>query len=304
MKNLNKIFLLFFSLMLLGSSAEAQFIKKLKDAASKGMENAVEKKVEEEAEKMMMRQLEKHLAGLYGDDAESRPINLDMNKIFAGIGEEVDTEDAYSFTGHMVLELISSDAKGKSTEPMKIKTFLSPSSDYTGMELFDPKNPTATTKMILDIKNKASIILMDGEDSKSSFAFKMDLDELDSLEEKSFEESEFKIQKTGNTKEILGFDCEEYLVQSEDGQGVYWITEEQIANSNSFLSSNSNLGSSKMQEKYARHFANAPKGNVMEMEYKMNEGEEVKMKVIDIQTSQPITFEMSDYPSMMQSTKQ
>ncbi|WP_075352316.1 DUF4412 domain-containing protein [Algoriphagus marinus] len=296
--------LLFSTLFGLSTTSEAQFIKKLKQAASQGMENAIEQKVEEEAQKMMARQLEKQLAGLYGEDAQGAPVNFDMNKILAGIGEEVPTADSYEFTGFVTMELETKDEKGKSMDPITMKSFLGQNSEYTGMEISDPKNPNTITIMIFDMENKASILLMENEETKNSFAYKLDFDDVLDETSVSVEESNFKIEKTGNTKDILGYTCDEYFVKSEDGQGTYWITEDLINGSNSFWSSNSPFASSKMQEKYADHFANMPKGNFMEMDFTSTDGSEVMMKVIDIQASQPKTFKMSDYPNMMQSMKQ
>jgi len=304
MKNIGIKTLLFFVLFGISTVSEAQFIKKLKKAASQGMENAIEQKVEEEAQKMMARQLEKQLAGLYGEDAQGAPVNFDMDKILAGIGEEVPTADSYEFTGFVTMELQTKDEKGKSMDPMTMKSYLGQNSEYTGMEISDPKNPSTITTMIFDMENKASILLMDNEETKNSFAYKFDFDEVLDDTSVSVEESNFKIEKTGNTKDILGYTCDEYFVKSEDGQGTYWITEELINGSNSFWSSNSPFASSKMQEKYADHFSNMPKGNFMEMDFTSTDGSEVMMKVIDIQVSQPKTFKMSDYPNMMQSMKQ
>lgn len=308
MKNLSKIsfFILFFLAASLQS--EAQFIKKLKQAATQGMENAVEKKVEIEAERMMARQLEKQLAGLFGENNSSSPVNFNMEELMAGFGENVPTEDSYSFSGFLVLELQTKDEKGKSGDPMNMKSYLSNSTEYTGMELLDPKNQNAVTNMIFDTKNKASILLMDNDGTKNSFVYKLDFDALvdESIAEAdlSMEEGDIEIKKTGNSKSILGYDCDEYSVKSEDGSGTYWISDKLIDGTNSFWSSGSPFSSSKMQEKYADHFANMPKGNFMEMDFKSTDGSEVQMKVIDIQASAAQTFKMSDYPNMMQAMKQ
>jgi|GEM_PF-2406870 hypothetical protein len=59
-----------------------------------------------------------------------------------------------------------------------------------------------------------------------------------------------------------------------------------------------------MQEKYADHFSNMPKGNFMEMDFQSANGSDVQVKVIDIQASLPQIFLMSAYPNMMQAMKQ
>jgi hypothetical protein len=304
MKILGIKILAFCLLFVLSTSAEAQFIKRLKNAASQGVGNAVERKVQLEAERMMTRQLEKQLAGLFGSDSARSPVNFNMDQILAGIGKQVPTADSYDFTGYVIMKLESKDEKGKTMDPMNMKSYLNESSEYTGMEITDPKNPGTITNMIFDMERNASILLMESEESKSSFAYKLDLgqviDDSDILEE----ELDYSVEKTGNTKDILGYSCEEYHMKSEDGEGNYWITEELINGSSSFWSSNSPFATSKMQEKYADHFANMPKGNFMEMDFKSTDGSEVIMKVVDIQASQATTFTMSEYPNMMQAMKQ
>jgi hypothetical protein len=304
MKHLGLKFVFIFSFVFITSTSDAQFIKKLKQSASQGMESAIERKVQLEAEKMMTRQLEKQLGGLFGADSTRSPINFDMEAILAGIGEQVPTAETYNFTGYIVMEIQTKDKKGETIEPMKMKLFLSESSNYTGMEITDPKNPGTITNMIFDMERKASILLMENKESKSSFAYKLDFDQVIDDSDILEEDLDYSIKKTGNTKDILGYSCEEYHMKSEDGEGNYWITEELINDSSSFWSGNSPFATSKMQEKYADHFANMPKGNFMEMDFKSTDGSEVIMKVVDIQASAPQIFLMSEYPNMMQARKQ
>ncbi len=291
--------------ILAGSSADAQFIKKLKNAASKGIENAAEKRMQIEAERFMARQLEKKLAGLYGDDGEPRPVNLDMEKMLGRLGEPVDTEDQYNFTGYFVMEMVTTDAKGKTSDPMEMTSLLGNSTDYTGMGLADPKRPDAETIMIFDMKNEASILLMDSEGEKSSFAFKLNNDDLmemaEAQSEDDLENGEVTMEKTGNTKDILGYSCEEFHVKSEDGEGYYWVTEEPIAGFTSFWGANNPMNKNQSNEKYAQYFKDMPKGNFMEMNYTTSEGDNIDMKVLEIEENSPQTFLMSEFPNLMDS---
>src|SRR5690606_8491963 len=134
--------------------------------------------------------------------------------------------------------------------------------EYTGMELVDPKNPETVTAMVFDVKNEASILFLDNKGSKSSFAYKMDLDTVNKTLENEIisdvNDMDITMEKTGKTKDILGYPCEEYHVKSEDGEGYYWITEESIVGYSSFWSSNSPMITSKAQAKYAERFKNMP----------------------------------------------
>ncbi|MEP0710854.1 DUF4412 domain-containing protein [Algoriphagus sp.] len=303
MKNLRISFTLLLSLITISFSAEAQFIKKIQNAANRGIENAIQQKVEEEATKITQKQLEKLFTDMYGTSENGTASGIDMNQIMKGLGEPVDTESSYDFSGHIVFELKSTDEKGKVADPILMKSYLAKSSDITGMELIDPKNPKAITALVFDKKNEASIVFLDNKGEKSSFAYKLDLDGMDeALDEEmadQIEDMDFTLEKTGKTKDILGYECEEYHVKNEDGEGYYWITEEPIGGYSSFWSSNSPLMSSKAQEKYADHFSNLPKGNFMELTYTSADSGTMEMKVTEINDSAAKSFTMAEYPNIM-----
>lgn len=307
MKNLIRSFIVLLFITSSSVSVEAQFIKKIQKAANRGVERAIQNKVEKEATKITEKQLEKVFSDMYGDDADGSSMGgLDMGKVLAGMGEPVDTQDEYAFFGHVVLEMISTDEKGKTADPVLFKSYLAKTDEYTGMELVDPKNPKATTAMVFDTKNQASVVFLDNKGEKSSFAYKMDFDDVNEMAEQEIDASidETTIEKTGKTKDILGYACAEYHVKNADGEGYYWVTEEPIGGYSSFWSSNSPMMNSKSKEKYAKHFGNLPKGNYMELTYTSEESGTVEMKVKEIDESAPIAFTMVDYPDIMNSMAQ
>ena len=303
---------LYYSLVLLFISsnsyfAEAQFIKKVQNAANRGIEKALEKKVEDEAAKMTEKQVEKIFSDMYGEDSVTSG-GFDMSSIMKGMGEPVDTESEYDFFGFLVMEITSTNEKGKTQDPVQIKSLLAEDSDYTGMEIQDPENPKASTTMIFDVKNQASILLLDNKGEKSSFAYKLDLDgikdEIDEQIEPEMMDQEMTLEKTGNTKDILGYKCDEYHMKSEDAEGYYWMTEEPIGGYNSFWGTNSPMTTAKTKENYAKYFKDLPKGNFMEMIYTSDEDGTVEMKVIEIDESAQKTFLMTEYPNIMNSLGQ
>ncbi|WPR76819.1 DUF4412 domain-containing protein [Algoriphagus sp. NG3] len=300
---------LFVILFFLGASfsSEAQFIKKIQNAANRGIENAIERKVEDEASKMTQRQLEKIFSNMYGDDSLNAR-GIDMESIMKGLGEPVDTESAYVFFGHLVLEMASTDEKGKAQEPVMIKSYLTKTTDYTGMELMDPKNPKSSTAMIFDVKNQASVLFLDNKGEKSSFAYKLNLDDLDDMVDAHLDTMDVNtdviLEKTGKSKDILGYSCEEYHVKTEDGEGYYWVTKDPIGGYTSFWGANSPMMTAKAQERYSKHFKDLPKGNFMEMTFTSTESGKTDMKVIEIDEAAGKTFTMQEYPNLMNSMQQ
>jgi hypothetical protein len=265
-------------------SAEGQIMKKIQNAAAQGASNALEKKAASEAEKATTKQLD---------------------ALMGGFGQPAETEAEYSFSGYMVMEIISFDKKGKAEEPVQMQYFLSSSPDLSGMVVKDEKDPKKQTTMIMDLKNQASIILLEDGKEKSSFAYKVDFDKVqatvDEESQEQFENPGYKLEKTGQTKTILGYSCEEYLMTSEDGDAQYWITEKPIDGYSMFSAQGNPMVSNKTMDRYNAYLANAPKGSFMEMYFTSKDGTKSEMKVIEIKPNESRKFQMSDYPNMMAS---
>ncbi|MBI0400104.1 DUF4412 domain-containing protein [Cyclobacterium marinum] len=315
--NFKSLFILLISLSFLSYDAHSQLLRKIKRAASQGVSRAVEKTVEKEVEKATQRQLEKTFRNLYGDLGEntegdttgqggsSNGTTYDFSKVMGSINMNVDTESEYSFTGLAVIEIKSTNKKGKEEDPVNFNSFLTDNSEYYGMEFIDPegKNDSEKSIIIMDHKNNATVILVENEEEKSSMAFGMDYGGMmdnypvdndgNSLGNGTFE-------KTGNTKEILGYTCEEYRMESEDSEGTYWISKEPVEGLEGFWSKNSPLITKKMKEQNSSYFTSFPDGNIMEMYFTDNdEGVSSQMKIIKIDTNQPRLFELADYPNPM-----
>lgn len=253
--------------------AQAQLLKKIQNAA----QNAATPKTDKEGSNP--------LAGMMG-----------------GMMQPANTESAYNFTGYMIMEVTSTDRKGKSEDPAQIKYLLTKDPQYMGMTFEDPKAKGTTTTTIMDSKNQAVVILMEDSGNKSSMAMKMDFDKMQGMVDEEIEtqaEEDIKLIKTGNTKTILGYKCEEYTVTNEDGKGVYWITEKPIEGVSLFSPQSNPMVSNKTMERYQSMFSNAPKGTFLEMIFTEKDGAVTTMKTIEIETNQARSIQMSDYPNLM-----
>lgn len=268
--------------LLLAIPTQAQLLKKIQNAAANAATNAATNKANEKAEKA-------------GNNA--------LEGMMGGMMEPATTESQYSFTGFMVMEVTSTDKKGKSEEPVRINYLLSQEPEFMGMNFQDPKKPENATTTIMDTKNEAMVMLMSSDGQKSSFAIKMDYEKVQELvdeeAEVQLENPEYKLTKTGNSKTILGYTCEEWLVVSEDGEGRYWITEKPIDGLSIFSPQSNPMVSNKTMERYTSMFSNAPKGSFMEMIFTDPDGTVTDMKVIEIDTNSPKKYSMADYPNML-----
>lgn len=268
--------------LLLAIPTQAQLLKKIQNAAANAATNAAGNKANEKAEKA-------------GNNA--------FEGIMGGMMEPATTESEYAFTGFMVMEVVSTDKKGKSEDPVRINYLLSKEPEFMGMNFQDPKKPENTTTTIMDTKNQAMVMLMSTDGQKSSFAIKMDYEKMQELvdeeAEDQLENPEYKLTKTGNSKTILGYNCEEWLVVSEDGEGRYWITEKPIDGLSIFSPQSNPMVSNKTMERYTSMFSNAPKGSFMEMIFTDKDGSKTDMKVIEIETNSPRKYNLSEFPNML-----
>lgn len=268
--------------LLLPTPSQAQLLKKIQNAAANAATNAASDKANEKANKAGSNALE----GMMG-----------------GMMEPANTESEYSFTGYMIMEVTSTEKKGKSEDPVRINYLLSKEPEFMGMNFNDPKKPENTTTTIMDSKNQAMVMLISSDGQKSSFAMKMDYNEMqdmvDEEAEEQLENPDYKLSKTGNTKTILGYDCEEWLVVSDDGEGRYWITEKPIEGLSMFSPQSNPMVSDKTMDRYTSMFANAPKGSFMEMIFTDTDGAVTDMKVVEIETNSPRKYTMSEFPNML-----
>lgn len=264
-----------FVAMSLSLQSEAQLLKKIQNAAQNVATQKVEQKTDQETDKA-------------------------LSDIMSGMFEPTSTEDSYQFSGYITLDIISKDKKGNSELPMQFKYLMGENKRIMGVIFQDPESKTIMTT-IMDLKNQAIIMLMDEEGGKSSMAMKMNMEKIHGTAEKEMKQNqeEYKIVKTGNTKTILGYTCEEYMVTSKDGKGQYWVTEKPIEGMSVFPPQSSPMGGNKVMNPYKTIFANAPEGTFLEMLFTENDGSTLEMKVTEIEPNKGSLFQMSEYPNMM-----
>lgn len=307
MKTLSTFFVLFFFLVIPFYSS-GQILRKIKDAANRGVSRAVEKKVETEAEKMAMRKMEKAFRDLYPEDSVS---GMDFGKILSGITADVEVESSYPFTGYSLMEITGKDEKGKDIDPMEIKSLFSSNEAIMGMVIENPekKKGEENSVMIYDFNRNATIILIESEGQKSRMAYGFDFEKMgEGLPEgeiESTEKDEFSFKKTGRSKVILGYTCEEYRMENEDGISDFWITDRAIQGKMAIGGGRNPYLSKKMKTQNNQSYKDLPEGNMLEMHFQSKKDKTVSnMKVIAMDENAPLVFLMDEYPSVFAATNQ
>ena len=273
-----------------------------KKAAAQTDKN-IDKKMDEEIDKSF-----NHIEKKY-DKHKNKKDNSSHNKAFndflnqmTNSNTPVKTRVKYAFNTSVSMEFKNYDNEGNLENVGNMITFYNPDEDYMAYTFVNgdvqlPKNDQVGT-FILDYKNHSTIILRD-DGSMTGIAYGMgDMINEDDVKEISEENPDIKdiennkdieslLKKTGNTKKILGYNCEEYKFDNEELTSDMWITKE-IKLHNKDL----------MKKIYSKSMAypEIEDGFLIESTtVNKKTGEKMVFRVIDINKNAKKTFDLTGY---------
>lgn len=135
----------------------------------------------------------------------------------AQLPKKVDIKPEYTFNASMTYKMVNTNKKGKANEIVQ-KWYFS-SSGLFGSEMEVSKGQKV--RSVVDYKNKTTIMLMD--EQKMAMGLSTDYDRIAS--EVSKDSGYKKPVKTGKTKTILGYNCNEWVSESDDWTTSMWVSE-------------------------------------------------------------------------------
>ncbi|NPA37076.1 MAG: hypothetical protein GXO47_09530 [Chlorobi bacterium] len=236
------------------------------------------------------------------NDATRNQALNDLMKKMGVSGTPVPIQDKYVFGSSVTMNFKSYDSSGNIESNGDIISFFSPQNKYIAYEFVDGTIRNAKEKQngtfILDFDNNATIILEDKNGQKTGLAYGLgDMMDTEEWQEEMDNEPQYNSEdekahipiakKTGNTKRILGYDCDEYLFEDEDIKTTYWVTRD-VAWNNKDLMSNIFANSVYSYE--------TPDGFLMmSVTEDKKTGEKNVYQVIDINKNDNKVFDMSQY---------
>lgn len=307
------IFLLTFLLgaaFIMPASGQSFLEKMAKKAAEK-----TEKKAQEKAEKKADEQIDKglnaaeeSLEGKQEPEKKKQAKEADRQKAIADMmskmgmtGEPVNVEDAYSFKSSITMNIKNYKSNGELNSDGTIILLATPGEQNFAYEFVDGKIQAGAQKqkgiIIMDYKNEATIILNTEKGKKTGIVYGLKgfMDESQWEDEEAMDEatppdSPFQnpnLKKTGRTKSILGYKCEEYRYEDEFDVTNYWITKDYKWDSKDFMSG-------VFKSSYYSH--GMPWGFMMESESMDKETGEKSIYVVkDIDKNANKNFDLSAY---------
>lgn len=217
-----------------------------------------------------------------------------MSKLLGG--GDANVLDQYTFSAYAKVKMTMDGGK----ETVTMKYHFPENEPYVGIEYLDissTEEMTSDVFTIMDIKNKQVITLMTQNGQKMGVSINIDPEVWkDYAEENSDVTSEdITIEKTGRTKEILGYTCYEYKMVTPDGNGTIWITDE------TDLSIGKALMGMQMSQKGQKGKqasvlpSDYPTGAMLEMEFTSTDGEHMLMTTTEINENSSKTVSTTGY---------
>jgi hypothetical protein len=277
--------------------------EKLEQKAEEKIEEKIDQKIDEEIDKFEQqnkKEQEERNANRETSDEKSQRRMQSIMKGMGMSGEPVPIDDQYTFSTRIQMHLETIDGKGKKTSEGEFITYMNPKEANFAYEVVsgDVGNK-GTGIFILDFKNKASIILSEEAGKKTGLVYGLNfmIDQEEAVEEFKQEEvetTEFTtlnpyISKTGKTKTIQGYKCEEFHYKNpeEKQEAWYWITKDLSVKTHDYFGAIFNA---------AAFSTGMGWGYLMESEsLDLESGERSKMQVTDLSTSAGKKFSLAEY---------
>lgn len=234
------------------------FLDRVKKKAKEKIEERVDEKVDEEIDKGFDK-LENSLDSMTNTGAEnSESTNIGQSALQSRMsslmgsmgmsGEPVPIEDKYVFKQLVQMHIEMYDSEENQTSNGEFITHLNPETGNLAYEVVsDDFNDNDQGLFIMDLQNKAMIMLNNKDGEKTGIVYGMgtffediqDVEVDEEYEEEDMPDMEYlhpEIKKTGKTKNISGFKCEQFVYDTEEVESEFWITDELKTSEKDFFS--------------------------------------------------------------------
>ncbi len=205
-----------------------------------------------------------------------------------GIEENAKFDSEYKFDSWFQMQITEYKKNGKVDSQALYDNYINKSTSDYGMEFSEDD---AQSTIIFDSDRSAMIILADDDGEKSGFATRFDPEMLEGdVDEDNTGSSGLKPHKTGKTKKILGYTCDEYLMEDEESEVHMWISEKLGKEISKEMLSNPNAFGNAFQ------YSRTVDGMTLEYEHiDKNDGEKTQMLVTNLDLNRSHAISTSGY---------
>lgn len=298
----------------LSSWAQNNKVDEVKDRAEQKAENRLDRRIDQGIDKgldklegLFKRKKKKKNKNSGNSQIDNNSSNNDSPNInlggMFGKQKEVHLPNQYNFVADMTMEMKNYKKNPDKADVNTVK-YLFPSKDkeyfgFTMAETTEKNSPQYTS--ILHPKELIVFMPMDGQ----KYYYVMDFENMAAHEEDDDNEQDAipELKKTGKTKKILGYHCEEYMMEDDEMKANYWITEEikdmgqQM--SSVFFAMSQQFNKKKKQKLEKKDWPFPEKGMVLELiNYDKKSKETTSATAIEVNENKASSFDPSPYQPM------
>jgi len=300
MKYFSLLISIFFTL-----NISAQIVDKTEDKAKKKANQRVDRKIDQQLDKGL-----DAIEGLFGkkkkkkDDSdekevENSPNSNQMGSIMGMMGSE-EIDRTYKFDHNFRLK-IESFKKDKLDSEMTMKMYMSEETSTMGVKM-EGAEAEQLDFMVMDMKENEVLTMMNNNGQK--MGIRIETDPVTEEEQQQESAPQVRFEKTGNSKTISGFSCDEYQIiyesKTEDhseGEQYFWITDETETD---WIKSMSRMASHSPNMPVNYDVPDSyPDGSVIQMvQYDESKNEKSVITVLEMNMNDSYSYSTSGYTFM------
>lgn len=262
MKTFLKLFASLFVLVFVIHPVSAQgLLKKIQQKATEKIEQRVEQKANEQVDKKIDEALDKVEESIESEKPEEPGATVSgnqaqqqkrMGNILKGMGisgNPVPYNDSYAFN-HLIQMTVKNYSKsGKLDDEGVINTLFSTNSKSMAYEVVSgDMAQKGQGKFIIDAENGAMIILSEDKGEKTGIVYGINsffqsigqtynTEDIKTADSPEAYLANPNVTKTGRSKTISGYKCDEYIYKDENAESEMWVTKDLKLNSQDFFGS-------------------------------------------------------------------
>ena len=254
---IRKTIIILSALMLFGvlHDAHAQtlndLLKRQKNKTTRKVEEKVEKKVDEKVDEEVDKAVDKLFRNLFEEEKKETPKNPEEKKEInseaqeaipdaqqninnamsgllksMGVGVDIPHKERYDFTANIKMKIEAVDEMGNQQPEAFYNTFFNESDADYAIEFTNEEDEMAY--FIFDAENSVTLIMAQSEDNKTGIATKLSEESLDEMMGEAYEDAaeqaNLNLKKTGKTKTVGGYKCDEYRYEDDESITFLYVT--------------------------------------------------------------------------------
>jgi len=220
--------------IIVSASAHAQIVDRTTDRASQKANDRVDQRIDQGIDKSLdaiegvFRKGKKKEKNAPEQSESTQSSTEQSSNETASVGvfstSQADLKTSYDFDHQVDMQIESFDKKGKSEGVQTMQMYFSDSETHVGVKaIMEGMNSVS----IIDMAKHQMIMLMDMGGSKMAMAIDFDPSKFAEEVETTDDATDMSFRKTGRTKTILGYSCDEYIMEDESSTLEFWVTREE-----------------------------------------------------------------------------